>query len=461
MKAYLVPDRTYIVGTNGKVVDILVKDDRTVSRQHAKLRVVVGDSSSGSESPGKSYVQVTDTSSHGRTYLSKDMRDILKAQKVKDLADASGLEEASANAYHGYFMMLGQISPFRLTRMAMGVCLSGKVPRAVEKAVSTLGIPVVEAEGLGGGGSGEATMRTVVADSAVEVRDEVLLSMVAGIPVVTGGWVLAWLDEGREATSAPREEEYGVSVVGRNGGKLDVRAYEKRRIAEDLSAELGSFRLGCVAGDVTGALVAAARGLGLVVDVIPGREYIDEWVMGCAETPLVVLRRQADVRLLPQPPCEYCLVGDLRFALLDGETAGLVRRIDGNGSKKTGPTQGKTKDTVMSAVGDSEGWHDALNSEPSADITDVEEVRDDQPIYTTEARVIVREKGLKPKTFKKKHRIPDAAKREIVEVVGARPNLRQDDQEWVEEEQERQAMMEAFDKQGLVIGAKKRAPKKK
>ena len=197
LRAYLVPDRTYVVGTNPKAADVVVKEDKTVSRTHATLRVVAGrtnDRTNGrtgdAAGTGKTtvstpmtmtaHVLVRDTSSHGRTYLSRDMRDILKAQKLKELS-----EEGTGRGYHGYFMMLGQMSPFRLTRMAMGVCLSGAVPRAVEDAVEVLGF------GKRGVGVG---MRVVVGDALCALRDEVLLAVVEGVPVVTGGWVLAWLD---------------------------------------------------------------------------------------------------------------------------------------------------------------------------------------------------------------------------------------------------------------------------
>ena len=49
---------------------------------------------------------------------------------------------------------------------------------------------------------------------------------------------------------------------------------------------------------------------------------------------------------------------------------------------------------------------------------------------------------------------------EVVRVVGDAHQAREEEKEWVEIERERQAMMEAFDKQGLVVGAKRRAPRR-
>ena len=141
LKAYLVGGKTYVVGSNAKVADVVVKEDKTVSRTHATLRVVAGcEDDSGGRMDGRlrskqskqskrsdentvmggaegdsAYVEVVDTSSHGRTYLSSDMRGILKAQRMRD-----NNGEGSARAHHGYFLMLGQMSPFRLTRLQMG-----------------------------------------------------------------------------------------------------------------------------------------------------------------------------------------------------------------------------------------------------------------------------------------------------------------------------------------------------
>ena len=40
LRAYLVAGRTYVVGSSAKVADVIVKEDKTVSRTHATLRVV-------------------------------------------------------------------------------------------------------------------------------------------------------------------------------------------------------------------------------------------------------------------------------------------------------------------------------------------------------------------------------------------------------------------------------------
>jgi len=483
LRAYLVPDRTYVVGTNPKAADVVVKEDITVSRTHATLRVVAGMTNGRTRTgdaadTGKTtvstptttaHVLVRDTSSHGRTYLSRDMRDILKAQKLKELS-----EEGTGRAYHGYFMMLGQMSPFRLTRMAMGVCLSGAVPRAVEDAVEVLGF---RKRGVGVG------MVVVVGDALCALRDEVLLAMVEGVPVVTGGWVLAWLDAGRATTSVPCEEAYGVRVVGRGGVPVDVAGYDLEQVGTRLQGgELGCYRLGCVVGkeegegegegeggegrggdrEVSGMLVKAARRLGVVVDALEGRDGIEEWVRGCEyrqeRKPLMVLRKQADVRLLPQPACAYCLLEDLRLALLDGKTGGLVRHV-GDDNKERG--EKKRKRRAREQLGEGEGWTVAAHADGQGESTDVEEdeEHEEHPIYTTEAPVLAKKKGFKSKSFAKKYRVPE--RRQIVRVIGEMRAQREDDQEWVEVEQERQMMMDAFDKQGLVIGPKKRAPKRK
>lgn len=503
LKAYLVAGKTYVVGSNDRVADVVVKEDKTVSRTHATLRVITrhgeknqksgGDLSRddrGGDCEGTTYVEVVDTSSHGRTYLSEDMRGILKAQRIRDKS-----RSGSAQAYHGYFMMLGQMSPFRLTRVPMGVYLSGDVAPSVTQAIRDLGMRVVEGEegleragasvrvvvgGVRKGGKGRAKVSRgdctgdargaagAGGDALVDVRDDILLGMVVGAPVVTGGWAQAWQEEGREPTRAPREEDYGVSVVGRNGNVVHTTDYEKEKVMEGLLSRLGGFRLGCVSGVASGALVAAARGLGLGVDVLEGRDDIEDWVLGCVKTPLMVFRKQGDVRMLPQPPCAYCLVEDLRFALLDGEVEGLVRCVGESLSKKS-PMNIDSKDKIaaggMMEPSDEEGWHDALRNSPSlsvrAEETEIDEDVDEHPVYTMDAPMIVKKEGSKSKMFKKKHHVPGIAEREVISVVGDRPSAQEEEKEWLEIEQERQAMMEAFDKQGLVIGAKKKATRRK
>lgn len=498
LRAYLVAGRTYVVGSSAKAADVIVKEDKTVSRTHATLRVVArgeetigekktrstgskrskrskkgGDSDGGNTADGvnegnDAYVEVVDTSSHGRTYLSDDMRSILKARRIRDMNG-----EGSAQAYHGYFLMLGQMSPFRLTRVQMGVCMSGKASASVERAIGALG--VVEVEASGRMRRVAANTRVVVGDAStsergvdavVDVRDDILLGMALGVPVVTGDWARAWVDEGRVASSAPREGDYGVSVVGRNGMAMQTAGFEREKVKERLSGLLGGCRLGCVEGDVSRPLAATARALGLAVDVVEGRDGIEEWVVSCSETPLMVLRKQSDVRRLPQPPCAYCLVEDLRLAFLDGETAGLVRRVGEPPPSRATKGGSTTADVpgVTHPLDEGDGWHTAFGSSPlssrAAEDTEIDEEADEYRIYTTDAPVIVRERGSKSKKFTKKHRAPDVADREVVRVVGDAHQAREEEKEWVEIERERQAMMEAFDKQGLVVGAKRRAPRR-
>ena len=495
LKAYLVGGKTYVVGSNAKVADVVVKEDKTVSRTHATLRVVAGcEDDSGGRMDGRlrskqskqskrsdentvmggaegdsAYVEVVDTSSHGRTYLSSDMRGILKAQRMRD-----NNGEGSARAHHGYFLMLGQMSPFRLTRLQMGVCLSGEASSSVKLAIRSLGMREVEASERMRSVArmtwvvvGDVSTSEQGSSAVIDVRDEVLLGMVLGVPVVTGEWARAWLEEGRAATSAPREADYGVSVISRIGTVIETVGFEREKVVERLSGLLGGYRLGCVAGDVSGALVAAARGLGLAVDVVEGRDGIEDWVLGCSETPLMVLRKQGDVRLLPQPACGFCLLEDLRLALLDGDTGGLVRRVGERAPSKSskGGYQSADDAIVTKPHEEGDGWHTAFGHSPpgsrGAEDTEIDEDFEAHPIYTTEAPVIVKGRGIKSKKFTKKHRGPEAANRMVIQVIGDRREGCQDEKAWEEIEQERQAMMEAFDKQGLVVGAKKKAPRRR
>ena len=493
LKAYLVAGKTYVVGSSATVADVVVKEDKTVSRTHATLRVVAGcqdgigdegnrskrsktsnngdagNTGVGIAEGGDAYIEVVDTSSHGRTYLNNDGRGILKAQRIRD---SNG--EGSARAYHGYFLMLGQMSPFRLSRVQMGVCLSGKASTLVKRAIGALGMREVEASGRMRRVA--ATTRVVVGDAnpsehgvdaVIHVRDEVLLGMVLGVPIVTGDWARAWVEDGRAVTSSPQDGDYGVSVVGRDGAVMKTAGFQGEEVRERLSGQLRGYRLGCVRGDVARPLVAAARGLGLAVDVVDGRDDIEDWVLGCAKTPLMVLRKQGDVRLLPQPACEYCLVEDLRLALLDGETAGLVRRVGER--TPTMPSKGGHQSAdgtiVTHPLADGDGWHTAFGHSPlssrGAEDTDIDEDFDEHPIYTIEAPVIVEGRSSKSKKFTKKHRVPDAANREVIRVLGDTHEVRREEEEWEEIERERRAMMEAFDKQGLVVGAKRKAPRRK
>ena len=432
LRAYLVPGRRYVIGSNGKACDIVVKEDKTVSRTHATL-TVVPDGLEG-EKPVEGHVEVTDISSHARTYLTKDMKDILKGERIRDLGHP-------ARAYHSYFLMLGRMSPFRLTRMNMQVCVGSSVSTVdLDTVVRILGmtpVDLLETKKMHSG-----SVRMVVGKEEEELSDELLLAVATGVPVVTVAWAKAWLRPEPWVGSGPGEDAYDVCVFGRGGkgGSKKASVFSRRDVADALAGTLGKYRLGWFQDVGLPHLVAAAEALGLRVGVI---DEVEEWVAECEERPLAVLTRDAEVWRLPQMACDYCLVDDLRYALFEGNTEGLIQHVDGD-------LVGSEGDLV-----DSEGWHSVGRQAgrlSSAGDAVFEAERGEDATCTIEAQVLSRERGRTSKIFKKKHRV---GPRQIINVVGHKPTRREEDKEWVEVERERQAMNAAFDRQGLVTHANK------
>jgi hypothetical protein len=440
LKVYLVPGREYLLGTNPKVCDVVIGEDRTVSRAHATLRVIPDRYENGVLVEG--HVEVSDKSSHGRTYLTKDKKDILSGEKIKSLGDP-------AKAYHSYFLMLGQMSPFRLTRMNYDVCLDASLSERDRRVIlDDLGMFSVDLEDTVR--SPLANVRVIVdkeEEDLLVLGDDVVLALAAGIPVVTPQWAHAWLRKGTWIGSGPRDEDYRVRITGRNanknGGDSAVISQSQRRLVADaLARKLGEYQLVFFKDSSSQQLVRAAQKMGLRSRL---EENISEWVVESNGRPLVVLAEEKEVQLLPHSAYHYCLADELRYAILDGLTEDLLHWI-GDGDRSA-------EDIV-----DSEGWHvvgcSALAGRAHA--TGNAETSTACDPDSIESQVIIRKDGFTSKTFKKKHRVPDPSAREIVEVIGSKPSRGEEDKEWVKIERERQSMDAAFEKQGLIIQPKKR-----
>ncbi|KAL4442023.1 hypothetical protein ABPG77_011284 [Micractinium sp. CCAP 211/92] len=248
----------YVVGRQG--ADIVVEEDKSISRRHAELtvpRAVQG---------GDPHIVVKDISKYG-TYVD-EATDGTATFKSPPLGQG-----ASASLVPGSMVRFGHHSPFRLYQQDWVLFLSpqhreeagASTLQALQQAADDAGLLLADELP-----DQDGTRVLALAGRPLRVDETTLLALLRGYPVVDTDWLLEWGEQKVWRNARPQEASYPVKLqyadaAGRTRGLPGPAAL---LAARDRAALAGRTLLWLPHARGSGALQAAAGLLGAAsVDV--------------------------------------------------------------------------------------------------------------------------------------------------------------------------------------------------
>ena len=197
---FILTPGTYSVGRKEGQCDIDVPEDKSISRIHAEIKVPsINEIEQHSQPPS---IIATDKSKYG-TVVSKD-----------NTLEGDGQVGTVQHVEHRWLVKFGYSSPFRVKKLDWNVVIHPSCSPETSAVAIELGFAIInDIHDLSKRSEPNETSVYLIMPSSEAVLDGLLLqATMAGIPVVSAGWVSKWKERKVWKNDHPKHEDYPVHI---------------------------------------------------------------------------------------------------------------------------------------------------------------------------------------------------------------------------------------------------------